>query len=106
MGRSVGSHQKSVAESQMINVLDDRGDEMGMSRKMRRVWMEKRIMEMEIEDTSPDVEFPDFSRMSLAMVERYYDEWFGEGSAARLGKMCEFQFDPLVAPKQQSHANT
>jgi hypothetical protein len=79
---------------------------MTMSRKMRRVWMEKRIMEMEIEETSPDVEFPDFSQMSLAMVERYYDQWFGEGSAARLGKMCEFQFDPLVAPKQHMQINT
>jgi hypothetical protein len=79
---------------------------MAMSRKMRRVWMEKRIMEMEIEETSPDVEFPNFGKMSLAMVERYYDEWFGEGSAARLGKMCEFQFDPLVAPKQHEVRNT
>jgi hypothetical protein len=68
--------------------------------------MEKRIMEMEIEDTSPDVEFPDFSKMSLAMVEKYYDQWFGDGSAARLGKMCEFVFDPLVAPKQHMNENT
>ena len=69
---------------------------MGMSRKMRRVWMEKKILEIESEETSPDVEMPDFSQMSLAMIERYYDEWFGEGSARRLGELCAFEFDPMT----------
>lgn len=69
---------------------------MGMSRKMRRVWMEKKILEMEAEDLSPDVELPDFGSMSLAMVEKLYDEWFGEGAAQHLGKLCEFNFDPLT----------
>lgn len=58
--------------------------------------MERKIWEMEIEDTSPDVEYPDFSKMSLAMVERLYDEWYGEGSARRLGELCEFDFNPMT----------
>ncbi len=69
---------------------------MGMSRKMRRVWMEKKILEMEAEDLSPDVDLPDFGSMSLAMVEKLYDEWFGEGSASRLGELCAFNFDPMT----------
>jgi hypothetical protein len=73
-----------------------------MSRKLRRVWMEKKIWEMEIEDASPDVEYPDFSKMSLAMVEHRYDEWFGEGSARRLGELCSFNFDPMTGFETQN----
>ncbi len=64
--------------------------------------MEKKIWEMEIEDQSPDVEYPDFSKMSLAMVERLYDEWYGEGSAKRLGELCTFNFDPMTGFEKQN----
>lgn len=69
---------------------------MTMSNKMRRIWMEKRIYEMEAEETSPDVEIPDLSSWTLPKVEAYYDEWFGEGASKRFGQLCLFEFNPLT----------
>lgn len=69
---------------------------MKMSNKMRRIWMEKRIYEMEAEDGSLDVEIPDLSKKTMPQLEAYYDAWFGEGSSKRFGQLCLFEFDPLT----------
>ena len=69
---------------------------MKMSNKMRRVWMEKRIYEIEAEDGSLDVEIPNLSGWTLPRVEAYYDAWFGEGASKRFGQLCLFEFDPLT----------
>jgi len=79
---------------------------MAMSRKLRRVHMEKRILEMELEEYSPDVDLPDLARMPMPELEAYYDEWFGPGAAKRLDIMCGFQFDPLTKPVAAVHGNT
>lgn len=66
---------------------------MTISNKMRRVLMEKRIWEMEIEDRSPDVEYPNLSAMTMQQLEIYYDEWFGKGASKRFGQLCLFEFN-------------